>query len=366
MKIVEELTIEDLISMSHGSEAIYTTTEAEFLSKYAPHAFLGKSWCDYSIDESIRVELGQVLFDIAVKLDNSAYRNTEIANTKRLIKEKAEILQDIRLNELDALMHDIIKTLGDSFNCKKETDRKVNEKELGYLLYLIKFSSLQGLKRLTPSQNTEIVKRGIDSDKFQDVRRELIDLFGDIPIMVYGSALIKENPSDIDTAVFPQEITKETYLKIMGKFNKERKVPLSFVIIPLEYVTAFALSDPSRRFNKENSVIINGSIDSPVISEEHFNKLTVYNAASKYLGVRTALTPEGLALCGNILPRINNRLKAIKFFYNDVCSSIRTELPEPRIIQFQALPTREDFVTALADANMQMYGLLKAYTKTIK
>ena len=179
--------------------------------------------------------------------------------------------------------------------------------------------------------------------------------------MVYGSALTKENPSDIDTAVFPQKITKETYMKIMGAFNKERKVPLSFVIIPPEYIRSFALSDPSKKFNKENSVIINGSIDSPVICEEHFNKLMFYNAASKYLGVRTALTPNGLALCEGILPRINNRLKAIKFIYNDFCSNGKTKLPEPKITQFQTLPAREEFVAALADANMQMYKLLRTY-----
>src|SRR3989338_9910010 len=178
-------------------------------------------------------------------------------------------------------------------------------------LYNIKTKGLEVLRRTTP-HGFNTFTRGVDCYDFQSERGELRWLFGDVPILVYGS---RKKGSDVDTMVFPNEFTEETYRRIQGVSNPLREPPLSFVIVPKGNIPEFALSSAGNELHPDNSFLINGELIVPSVDQDYFDYLKIHRAADDYLKLRSALTPEGLAHCENILPRVNSLLKIPKFVY---------------------------------------------------
>ena len=340
MKVVTDLTAENLMSITQTGELVYSGPfEEKLLGKYAPYRFSQKPLVELLNDEDVREhtlkEVNQQVFDIIVKLDISIARNSELV---RLSEEKAERLNPI----LSAFSIDNIVLDDDYLSA----------------LYDIKTKGLGVLRRTTPS-DFDTFKREVNCYDFQREREELCELFyNDVPIIVYGS---KDEGSDIDTKVFPKDFSKETYQKIQGKYDSKREPPLSFVIVPEENIPEFALSDAGNTLHPKNSDLINGELTVPFVYEDHLNYLRVHNAVSDYMRLRTALTPEGLDRCENILRRINNLLKVPKFVHRNLTLTSNRELPKPEIQSFKFLPSRDELVTALINANLQAYKIISAY-----
>ncbi len=340
--LTDDLTVEDLVGITQTGELVYSKPEEEFLGKYAPYRFSQRPLVELLNDKNTRehvlTEVNQIVFDIIVKLDISIARNS---NLVRLSQEKAEQLNPI----LRALSIEDIVLGNDHLSA----------------LYDIKTKGLEVLKRTTPSDFSTLTRK-VDCYDFQSERGELCELFGsNVPIIVYGSSLVRDKPSDIDTMVFPSKFTEETYRRIQGVYNPLREPLLSFVIVPQANIPEFALSDVGNKPHSKNSVLINGELTFPLVGEDYFNYLGVHNAANDYMRLRTALTPQGLDSCEGILPRINGLLKIPKFFYVNLNFTSDSKLPEPEIKQFESLPSRNALVEALVNANMQIYRMLIAY-----
>lgn len=333
MQIVKTLTREDLESIARTGEIAYAESEASFLSRHAPNSFGGKLWEGLWNDESLRMEAAQRLFEISVKLDICVYRGTLL---EPLAKEKAG----------DA--NPLLKALG---------IEEVAEGDAISMLYNVKRKCLDGLAALLPKEPLRYSKIE-ETGGFDAEREELHAMFGKTPIAVYGSALTKSRPGDIDTMVILPEFNEGVYRAILGKCDQNREPPLSIVILPAEYVDAFTMADtdPRQRWSK----MISGSVELPEVSAGHRKQVWASNAAIMYTRVRKALLPERLDSV-RLIHRLNFLLKQPKFIcraLSDICGE---QLAEPGTNRFKSLPPRNEMVHALAEANMSAYGVMEAY-----
>ena len=338
--VKEELTACDLESIAETGIPYYTHTERQFLEQFAPYSFSGKP-IDLG-DRHILTDIAQVVFDVVVRLDIAISKG---ANPSELFQEEAKRVNPI----LPAFSID-----------------EVVVSDNGYLsaLYNLKMRGLDVLKRIArPSSAT--LTREVDSHDFKRERRELCALFGyTAPILVYGSSVAGNNPSDIDIMVLPQNFTAETYQKIHNIHNPNRNPPFTFVIVPEEYLAAFVLCGDGDRFHKNNSLVINGKWEVPDISWEELHDLRLHAFANQYIRLRRALTPEGLKQCAGILDRINSRIKSPRFMYENLVPYLPDGmLQRPKIHKLQSLPTGEQLIARLVTANLQIYNILCAYQK---
>jgi len=315
------LTITKLKEESGKIKPYFTLNEIEFLGQYAPTYFSNRPLKLLVSNQNTQIELNQKIFDVVVKLDISIARN---ANLETLIEEKKKILNPI----LFAFGLDQISSKGDLYQS----------------LYEIKNKGLKILEYTSPQSDKLIQRTSETINTFDVERNKLIKIFGDIPMMIYGSSLIKTNPSDIDSMVFPKSLNPNIYRKLKGKYEPNKKPPLSFVITPLDYLTAFAMSETQENFNPKNSKIINGKINVPIRSKKYLENLRIHQVASEYIRLRNVLTKNGLQSCVGILPRINAYLKKPKFMYFNL--GLEEKFPEPIIETFNMLPNEAELINA--------------------
>ncbi|HII15718.1 MAG TPA: hypothetical protein HA362_05390 [Nanoarchaeota archaeon] len=335
MQIVKSLTREDLESIAGTGEIAYAECEASFLSRHAPNGFAEKPWTEISRDESLGREAGQRLFDISVKLDICVYRGTKLG---QLAREKAD----------DA--NPILQALG---------IEEVHESNAIAMLYSIKKKCLGGLAMLTHDAPEGYARIG-ETGGFDAEREELHAMFGKVPIVVYGSALTKANPADVDTMVILPAFNEEVYRKICGRCDTNRKPLLSMVIVPAEYFYVFAMNDTE--MEERWSRVASGCIEVPMAGKERHTRLVQSNAASMYTRMRKALLPERLDALA-IIHRLNYILKQPKFIARKLSELCGAQIPEPSINRFESLPSRQEMVDALVQANFSAYDAMSAYQR---
>ncbi len=205
------------------------------------------------------------------------------------------------------------------------------------------------------------------------MRDELNRFFPGAPKTVYGSAIDSlthrninsENRShDIDTAVVHDKFFPEVYKEIFNKYDKTRELPISFVIIPKEYLDAFIMSDYYDLFFYDKSVVIEGSVSIPILSDKYTQNLGFHKSMLEYFDTRKALTKSEIGASANIVPIINNRLKKIKFIHKFLASISNLELPGFTVEQFDPElppPPIQEYVDCLVDTNVQLYDIMKTY-----
>jgi len=334
----QELTVDRLKEESDKSNPYFTKDEIEFLSQYAPTHFSDKSLETLLSNSHAQIEINQKVFDVIVKLDISVARNAKL---------------DVLLKEKGYLLNPVFSVFG--------LPEVSFEGDVYHSLHTLKHNGLEILQATSPKPD-EIIQRNYESNGlFSAERDQLLRIFGDVPMIIYGSSLTKANPSDIDSVVFPDGLDPEIYRKIEGKYQADRIPPLSFVVTPLEYLTAFAMSETRGNFKPENSRVINGDINVPIMDEAYLENLKVHQVVSEYMRVRESLTENGLQSCEKILPRINAYLKKPKFMYSHL--GMENKLPEPTIEIFDALPNRTELISALARTNIECHKLLTTYLK---
>lgn len=340
MKLVEKLNREDLLSMFKSGELVYTLAEQQFLGKYARHTFSGKTFSYPVEDDETLLEINQAVFAKTVALDLIVARHSQTDYLAEVAKEKA-----MKVNPFYAAMG-----VG-------EVDY---EKDPLFALAEIKLKASKCLEQTTKRITFTTDLREDISNQFPEVRKRSRELYGDVPTLVFGSSITKNNKAnDIDIKVIVPNFSEKVYQKIKGTNYSERNLPLNFIIVPAEYLNSWVLSDSHPAFQSDYSRLVNGSLTVPILDHERKRDLRRQNTIDRYIEARKALTPEELFRSENILPRINNRLKIPKFvhwYFSDYCNS---EIKKPDIIRFDSLPDRETFIDALVETNLNLNKMFK-------
>lgn len=348
MKIVEELTHENLLSIAKTGEILYTPLEEEFLTGYAHYSFYKKplpSLDEIMQDEMAMLEINQRIFAGTVALD------IPVARTKdRTPKDMAGLVRS-----KSRIVNPYFEALGiGKVDCDQDAISALAE---------IKLKSGQALQVLTKKVQYDTITRKTDSDRFPEVREKVLQTYGDVPALVFGSSLTSKNPGDIDVKVIVPEFSEETYRRIKGSHNPDIKPPINFIIVPEQYLHAWVLSDAHPAFSPDFSRIINGSIDVPVLPKKREQELRRANSINRYMTARIALQPDKLAYSKNVIEIMNNRLKIPKFIYMDFTKYGSTDLDKPDWVQFSTLPDLDTYVDALVYTNLKLNRLLQEFQK---
>jgi hypothetical protein len=333
--IKKNLTRDSLQDMLGTDILVFEPFEELFLKQYAPMSMDPGKLEDALNDPAVCKEINQMAFEITAKIDITA------ATSKYpllAIREKRDILNPL-----------LTKFSIDEIHLDGELYESFHE---------IKSKGLELIARTSqaiPQQRFTKIKK----DVFVRERNELTSMFGDVPIMVYGSSLYKKDAKDVDTMIFPPAISKEIYKKIFGKFDETRQPALQCVITPATHLDYWTQSDAMNNFDEKNSVLINGELDIPMISREDAVELKRIYAATTYFKLRKALTDKGLETIRGITPKINSILQIPKYvqkklFYDSL-------MKEPEIRQFAELPDENELVASIIEANMECNKILKIY-----
>lgn len=308
-----------LSGISDNGKMIFSENESRFLAKYAPMEFFDNYGIktDYAIDEA-----KIIIYDILIKLDISVARGKRV---DELAKDKIPVAN---------------KLLG---NILKISDNPIKD------VYELKFALLDYLdsnKRMYPDKSLRI-----SEDKFIEEKIELTKMFGDVPIMIYGSSVQGKN-SDRDSMVFLSEMSYELFSNLPHIVNGKREIPLQIVLMPKKYIDGFVNADFEGLLSDEKSVFINGSLEYNPLDVESLSKLKLHRAANQIFELRRSLTPQGLEEC-RILPRVNYRLKMPKFInqYWDYCYGFNAPF---EILSFNEMPQRDELIKAFVETNLKM------------
>lgn len=341
MKTVPQLTLDILLATTE--ETIFSELEGTFLSVYAPHIFLGTMPTSFEVGSHEAFETNQIVYDTIVKLDVTIARG---ANLQRLYAEKSVILNPY-------------------FRAAGLGEVQEQDDPLTALLAL-KMKGLELLRLTIAGTDTNtMVHRSADRD-ILDGAKTMREILGDIPMAVYGSALHKESPPDIDLVAFPDRIERDTYARLISQYDHKCKPLLSCVLVPQDFISTHVLSDPHHTLSPELSQVINGSIEFPEPTAEHLRNIRLHNAALMYIQARTALTGEGQRECEGILPRINARCKLPRFVYQRLRAVSAAGLPEPSRVQFSSLPDVAEFRYTMSRLNVEMERMLEIYLRSQK
>ena len=340
IKIVEEVYKKHLKEINERDVLIYSDSEAAFLKKYAPHAFC-EEFPSY-------FELIQMIFDICVKIDISAQNAPNLYN---LVEKKTtkmnSILYYLERNQIFMENYDIFSDL-----CQIKTTS---------------LDILENYKKRTLYENQkEIISRpyyrGINTDeetlkKFGKLRDNVCEFLDDesIPIIIYGSAVYSSTPDDIDLLVFPSEITSDFYQRILSKKISYNGIPVSFNIVPRNYITSFVLYDRGYITDTEKSIMINGKIKiSKVLDKEYLNNLRLTEVAQSYIESRKSLLKSEVLECIKIIPKANGRMKIPRNIYKSLESIVGKKFHSvPNVNKFDNPPTEEEFIERIIEINMK-------------
>ncbi|MBU4242160.1 MAG: hypothetical protein KKF52_02920, partial [Nanoarchaeota archaeon] len=332
MEIVENLTRENLLSIAKTGELVYTPLEEEFLTEYAPYSFYKKtlpSLDEIMKDEMTMLEINQRIFTGTVALDIPVAKTTDPSpkDMAGLAKSKSRIVN----------LYFELLGIG-KVDCEKEPISALTE---------IKLKSCKALDILTKNVPFETKLRTEISDRFPEVKKRVYELYGDVPALIFGSSLTSKNPGDIDVKVIVPNFSEKTYRKIKGTSKDNEIIPLNFIIVPLEYLNAWVLSDAYPTFEPTHSLLINGSLTVPSLNEKRKKQLRRGNSVNRYIEARIALQPDKLERAKNVLAIMNNRLKIPKFIHMDFSENHTRELEKPNLIQFKILPDIDTYTEAL-------------------
>ncbi|MBU2590063.1 MAG: hypothetical protein KKB39_04860 [Nanoarchaeota archaeon] len=348
MEIVENLTRENLLSIVKTGKLVYTPLEEEFLTEYAPYSFYKKtlpSLDEIMKDEMIMLEINQRIFTGTVALD------IPVARTK-----------DETPQDLASLVKSKSRIVNPYFEALEIGKVDCNQDPLSALAE-IKIKSCKVLDMLTQNIKYETQIRDKITDKFLDVKEKTFELYGDVPALIFGSALTSKNPGDIDVKVILPDFSVETYKKIKGSNNTNRNPPINFIIVPEQYLKAWVLSDAYPAFEPDYSVIINKSITVPSLPKKREQKLRRGNSVNRYMEARIALQSDKLGYAKKIIEIMNNRLKIPKFIHMDFSENYTNDLEKPNLIKFSKLPNLETYTEALIHTNLELNKLLREFYK---
>lgn len=310
----------------------FNYSEAQFLSPHAPVSFDELDPSLWSNNIYALAEINQTIFDVIVKLDNSIARGR---SPKGLFAEKTAVL----------------KPFMEAYEISP-----IPEGDIITRLHTLKMIGLD-LMAYTSVGSAAIARIRTPEPRFEEAREHIMQVFGDVPIFVFGSALTKADPSDIDTTVSPQELTLEHHLALMRNRMYELPLPISTVVIPERYMQAYGLSDPHQTMSQEKSVVINGSPVAYTAPAERVRAMQFANAAIRYIRLRECLTPEGFEATKVSPARINNLLKVPKFVHED----LEIECVAPVIRKVETIPRDAILYNLLAEATITAYQLLRKY-----
>ena len=336
--ITERVDREQLESITFRAKTVFSPAEEIFLQQYSPLRFGGESYREMCHEENARKEANQRVFDVVVKLDISACR---VASMERLYAEKTAVVNPF----LEAEGIGAVTLYPDHLKSILE----------------LKLRGIEFLRRTVDQNEFPTVTRRKESNAFHQEVEELREVLGNVPMVVYGSALKKDAPPDIDMVAFPSRIDLDLYQRIRRSYDPKRKPLLSCVIFIPESIKAYTLSDTYNVFDPERSKVVNGEVTFPIVNTDYWQELKMYNAAQLLLDARESLTPKGIDECHN-LPRINARLKLPKFFYMRLSEDL-VGVPEPTVTSFDHIPPREELVEALIEANLAIVRVFQEYAE---
>jgi len=323
MRQVKELTIDELTTITDTGELVFTETEAEFLSEYAPLFYFGNEGAALGITG--QREACMRLYDTIVTIDSTL---------RRSFREK--LLDYAKHKQVS--VNSVLKFFGEC--CEANEDDAVKR------LFHIKAMVLDFIDRMPRKKNNRI-KRKTSDDEFPYVREILTKTFGDVPILLYGE-ILRRVPNKYNTLVFVPNFTPIEYEKILSIPGPRINVAL----YPEEMANIVAYYDDASHVHPKSSKIINGIIHYELPDEQHYSRSTLITTAIDIIKLRKALTANSLEHA-KTKPHIrSSKLRLRRDIKHNLERNLASSLPT-------APPCNHDYVQNLIAANLYVSDLLR-------
>lgn len=350
--------LENLADTEFTLSEVFDDKEVRFLRKHAPYSMLSA--------QNVSIENGSY-FEIA----NFVWRECATIEATIFRKGDKSELQGVGLRKRRALLP-FAKYLKKDLPQETSDDPLLELANLKiYALNILDYLRDEAVKNF-PLPG-EVIQRRFTTNSVVENSDKILEVISsyfpfDVSVCSFGNFKGKDTDNWVFTPdSFQANELASFYELVKGTNPQIGDKQLQVVIIPKGYIDAFVYFEARKDYLPENSVLLQGSFNYALPSEETAAQNKLSRIALDYIDLRGALHSAKIDGMYGIVPRMNNRLKKPKFLRSEFIALSKQELHLlHEIVQYSedsetSIVPRDTYVSELIKANENAYGMLSAF-----